>query len=108
MSASTPDQPKRGFCVFVDTLCEGPLPGVWGENAPVVYDTEEQAQREIAEHKIIRLQQFLDGEREFEDAMTIEEYIVPVCVDPNDEIRTVHSQALVPSVTVPDPPDADS
>ncbi|MEO8617080.1 MAG: hypothetical protein ABI600_18215 [Luteolibacter sp.] len=32
---------------------------------------------------ITRLQQFLDGERDFEDAMTVEEYIVEVDVFPD-------------------------
>lgn len=45
---------------------------------PVVYDTLNEAQRQVAEYTIERLQQFLAGEREYDDAMTVEEYIVEV------------------------------
>jgi hypothetical protein len=37
-----------------------------------------EAQREIADFMMTRLQEFLDGERDFEDAITVEEYIVEV------------------------------
>ena len=73
------DQSRQGFCVFVDT---------GGDNAPVVYATEHatehEAQREIADPQILRLQQFLDGE--FEEAIAIQEYVVPVCVAPGGRI----------------------
>ena len=53
---------------------------------PVVYPTEIEAQREIADDAIEKLQQFLDGQRDFDDATTIEEYIVPVDVLPDGSI----------------------
>jgi hypothetical protein len=91
------DQSRKGFCVFVDTVGDGPQPAVWGDHAPVVYDTEHatehEAQREIADHQILRLQQFLEGEREFEDAIVIQEYVVPVRVVPGG--RILHSPAVV-------------
>jgi len=47
----------------------------------VVFETELEAQKEIVVYALIRLQQFLDGERDFDDAITVEEYVVPVQVD---------------------------
>ena len=48
-----------------------------GEDKYIVFATEEEAQREIVDHAMTRLQQFLDGERDYDDAITIEEYLVP-------------------------------
>ena len=45
-----------------------------------MFPTELEAQREIVDNQMTRLQQFLDGERDFEDAMETEEYVVPVTV----------------------------
>ena len=85
------DQSRKGFCVFVDTVGDGPQPVVWGDNAPVVcateHATEHEAQREIADPQILRLQQFLDGE--FEEAIAIQEYGVPVHGAPGG--RILHS-----------------
>jgi hypothetical protein len=86
MPLANPQQLKSGFCIFIDTVCDGPVPSVFGRQAPVVYATEEDAQREIADNHINRLQEFLDGQRDFEDAVTVEEYVVPVCVQPNGDI----------------------
>jgi hypothetical protein len=72
---------RDGFCIYIDTICQGPVP-VWrdGEGKYLVFKTEIEAQREIADDLIMRLEQFMDGERDFDDAMTVEEYIVPVTV----------------------------
>ena len=53
---------------------------------PVVYPTIEAAQREIADDVMEKLQQFLEGERDFDDAMTVEDYILPVIVLYNGSI----------------------
>lgn len=45
-----------------------------------------EAQREIADNMMTRIQQFLDGERDFEDALTVEEYVLPVTVNPDGVI----------------------
>lgn len=78
---------KTGFCIYIDTLCQGSRPIERKEDGyPFVYDTEEVAQRCIAEDMIERLHQFLDSEREFEDAMTVEEYVVPVTITPEGAV----------------------
>lgn len=77
------NEPKgtSGFCIYIDTLFEGTVPAVRdAEGRPCVFASEAEAQREIADNMITRLQEFIDGERGFEDAMTIEEYTVAVRV----------------------------
>ena len=74
------EQPKivrHGFCIFVHTMFQGAVP-VERENDKnfVVYGTEVEAQREIAEVHIARLQEFLEGHRDFE--AEIEDYILEV------------------------------
>lgn len=64
------------------------MPSCYEEDHASVFATEVEAQREIADHQLIRIQQFLDGERDFEDAMTSEEYILPVDVWPDGRIST--------------------
>lgn len=81
--------PHRGFCIFLDTFFQGPTLAVTEEeNRPCVFSTELDAQREIADNMMTRLRQFLDGERDFDDAITVEEYVVPVTVLADGTIRT--------------------
>jgi sugar lactone lactonase YvrE len=82
---------RKGYCVFIDTLGEGAVPSV-RECGPddservYVFQTELEAQREIADFMITRLQQFFDGERDFEDAVTVEEYVTEVDVLPDGTV----------------------
>jgi hypothetical protein len=72
---------RRGFCVFISTVCEGLTPAVRnGEGMPDVFATEAEAQREIVDSLMTRLEEFMDGERDFDDAVTVEEFILPVQV----------------------------
>jgi hypothetical protein len=77
---------RSGYCIYINTFCQGPVPVVSDENGYVVFDTELEAQREIVDSLQIHLQQFMDGEREYEDAITVEEYVVPVTVHPDGTI----------------------
>src|ERR1035437_562795 len=75
------------YCIFIDTVCQGRIPAWHDENLmPVVYPTVEAAQREIADDVMEKLRQFLEGERDFDDAMTVEDYILPVDVLPDGSI----------------------
>lgn len=75
---------RNGYCIYTRTFFQGPIPTVSdGDDKYVVFETELEAQREIADHAINRIRQFLDGERDFDDAMTVEEYVVPVTVQPD-------------------------
>jgi len=86
MSEEQPKRLRTGFCIYINTFCQGPVPLVSDENGYVVFETELEAQKEIADYQMTRLQQFLDGEREFEDAIETEEYVVPVTVQPDGKI----------------------
>jgi hypothetical protein len=86
MSGKSPKH-TSGYCIFTPTFFQGPVPSVFGENDKVcIFTTETEAQREIVDNALIRLQQFLDGERDFDDAISIEEYIVKVDVLPDGSI----------------------
>lgn len=63
-------------------------------NLPVVYATELDAQREIADDLMEHLRQFLDGEREFDDAITVDDTILPVDVWPDGSITTEDGQVF--------------
>jgi len=56
------------------------MPACCEEDHPVVFATEVEAQREIADNQLIRIQQFLDGQRDFDDAITTDEFVLPVDV----------------------------
>ena len=78
---------EPAFCIYITTTCEGPVPSVRdGNGKSCVFKTEREAQREIADNAMTRLKEFIDGEREFEDAMTVEEYVVSVDVNPDGSI----------------------
>ena len=89
----------NGYSIFINTLCQGPVPVVSdGEGKYVVFRTELEAQREIVDDLQIRLQQFLDGERDFDDAMTVEEYVLPVTVHPDGVIKDEAGKCFGPRV----------
>ncbi|MEO7300859.1 MAG: hypothetical protein ABI042_20020 [Verrucomicrobiota bacterium] len=71
---------RSAFCIYVNTVCQGPIPIERNENGFVVYPTLFEAQREIADDTIERLRQFMEGQRDFDDAMTVEEYVEEVDV----------------------------
>ena len=96
---------RTGFCIYIDTLCQGPVPVVSeaegksvDESRYVAFETELEAQREIVDYAITRLQQFLDGERNFDDAIIIEEYVVPVTVHPDGTITDETGNCFGPRV----------
>jgi len=86
---------RRGYCIFIHTLCQGRVPSVHESKADgpsgtresiCVFDTEREAQLEIADCMMTRLREFMDGERDFEDAIETEEYVVAVTVQPDGTI----------------------
>lgn len=79
-----------GFCIFIDTVGEGRVPSLRDEhNRPFVFETRNEAEREIVDLMQTRLQEFLDGERDFEDAITTEEYVEEVVVFPDGNVRPI-------------------
>lgn len=90
---------RDGFCIYVDTFFKGEVPVVSdGEGKYVVFETELEAQREIADHAIVRLRQFLDGERDFDDAIIVEEWVVSVTVCPVGSVTDEAENKFGPSV----------
>lgn len=84
-----------GFCIFVDTVFQGPVPTVSdGDGHFVVFASAEAAQREIAEYTIARVQQFLGGERDFADATTVEEYVMPVRLERDGRLTDAEGRIL--------------
>ena len=60
--------------------------------------TQMEAQKEIADNMMTRLQQFLDGEREYEGAIEVEEYVVPVILHPDGVITDEDGNSSGPDV----------
>lgn len=54
--------------------------------------------RAIRGFESIRIQQFPDGGRDFDDAITVEEYLVPVTVNPDGTITDENSNKFGPFV----------
>lgn len=67
------------YCIFMDTVCEGKIPAWRNESGGILlHATERHAQLEIADYTMIRIRQFQQGERDFEDAFAVDDFIEPV------------------------------
>jgi hypothetical protein len=70
---------QTGYCIYLDTFFQGQVPILTdGDDKYIVFVTELEAQKEVADYAITRLKQFLDGKRDFDDAISVQEYVVPV------------------------------
>jgi hypothetical protein len=71
---------KKGFCIFINTFFGGAEPCVreGDDDHVVVFATRREAELEIVDNLQTRLRQFIDSERDFDDAIDVEEYIVEV------------------------------
>lgn len=88
-------KPRRGFCIFLDTFFQGPTLAVTEEeDVPCVFSTEVDAQREIVSNMMTRLQEFLAGDRDFNDAVTLEEYVMPVTVLADGTVTDEHGRII--------------
>lgn len=77
------------YAIFTRTICEGLVPAWYDDrDLPVVYATEVEAQHEIVDDLIEHLHQFLAGEREFDDAISTDDFILPVDIWPDGSIST--------------------
>ncbi|MEO6994006.1 MAG: hypothetical protein ABI273_10275 [Lacunisphaera sp.] len=83
-----PKHPIRsGYAIFRPTLFQGTMPACYDETAyPVVFATEREAEREIADNQLTRIQEFLDDERDFDDAISTDEFVLPVNVWPDGRV----------------------
>ena len=90
---------RSGYCIYTRTFFQGPIPTVSdGDDKYVVFETELAAQKEIADYMMTRLRQFMDGERDFDDAITVEEYVVPVTVHPDGKFTDEDGNCFGPLV----------
>jgi hypothetical protein len=81
------DQPGAAFAIYINTLCDGPVPVERNEaGLPFVYHAAAEAEHVIAESIMERLNEYFAGERAFDDATTVEEYAVPVQLHPDGSI----------------------
>ena len=85
-----------GFAFTSILFAKGAVPVVSDENGYVVFETELEAQREIVDSLMIHLEQFLDGQRDYEDVITVEEYVVPVTVHPDGTITDEDGRCFGP------------
>lgn len=79
---------RPGFAIFCPTVFQGTMPACYEGDYPLAFATELEAQREIADNQLTRIQQFLDGERDFEDAIETDEFVLPVDVWSDGSIST--------------------
>ena len=86
----SPAKAKTGFCLYVTSLAEGKVPIEFdGDNKPVIYPSLFEAQKAIAEYAIDRLEEFRERQRDFDDAFTVEEYVVEVEVRPDGGVKVL-------------------
>lgn len=86
-------RPQTGYCVFMNTFFDGPTVAVrYGDNRPWVFASEREAQLDIVDSLKIQLAQFESGERDYEDAISIDEYVVPVTVLNDGSVLDEHGR----------------
>jgi hypothetical protein len=76
------DKIHRGFCVFLDTICQGAVPVEHdGCGGPIVYGSREEAQRSIIEDIQEKLTLCREGSLCFEEAIAVDEYVQAVNIE---------------------------
>ncbi len=80
---------RPSFAIFTETVCEGLVPA-WHDQhgVPISYATEREAEVEIAEMMVEHLEEFLAGDRDFDDASICADFILPVFVLPDGTFYT--------------------
>lgn len=91
---------RYGYCIYSQSISDCQNPVVRDARGfPVVFDTEEEARREIAKRVIGRCREFLVGKCEYEQVDTVPENVVPVDVHPDglitDEDGNLFSAPIV-------------
>ena len=85
----------KAYVIAIDTVLEGRVASVRDSHGkPYLYTTIQEAQRDIAESALLRLQEFLDGQRDFEDAIEVEEFIIEVTKTPEGIMRDESAQVF--------------
>jgi hypothetical protein len=85
----------RAFVIIDSTGIPHPFPAVVDEKGmPVHFDSEQEAQLEIAGWMIDKLNEFIEGERDFYDATTCGEFVLGVDLLPRDQASTSHPDCI--------------
>jgi hypothetical protein len=99
MSDEAPKKPAIGYCIYVEMFFQGPVPIVSDEDDKyIIFETELAAQREIADHRIALLREFLDGQWDYEGAITVDEFVMPVTVQPNGSFKDKRGKTFGPYI----------
>ncbi len=70
---------NKYYCICINSVVEGVIPIVTDEyGKPVLFQSIRDAELEIADGMITRLQEFIDGGRDFADAVSFDEFVVEV------------------------------
>ena len=80
MNRNAPHAIRPGYAIFCPTVFQGTMPACYEGDYPLAFTTELAAQREIADNQLARIQQFLAGERDFDDAIETDEFVLPVTI----------------------------
>lgn len=79
MPANAKRSTYKVFIIVDSTALPHPSPAWLDENGnPITYATEREAQVEIAEWMIDKLNEFIAGERDFEDAIACTDFVIEV------------------------------
>ena len=82
---------RRAFVIIDSTAIPHPFPAFVDEaGLPVYFDTEKDAQNEIAYWMIDKLNEFIQGERDFHDATTCGDFVLAVDLSPRDQVSSSH------------------
>jgi hypothetical protein len=95
LSNTQTDESQAGYCIYINTLLHGATPSLRTDNGNLfVFQSRKEAEREIAENMMTKLQEYMDGQREFDDAVTLEEYVVDVTVQPDGSVTDKNGNLL--------------
>jgi hypothetical protein len=87
---------EHGYIIAVDSLAEGCTAVQRGaDGMPVVYETRIEAERDVVQDFITRLQEFLRGERAFDDATFLEDCILEVTRNANGSLEDDYGRKYV-------------
>ena len=90
-----PPNAVSAFCIYVDTILQGRVPLERNEHGnPVTYATRIDAEREIAEIVRDRIDEFLSGGRDFEDAVSVPEFVEAVQLRADGSIADMNARVL--------------
>lgn len=94
---------KSKWVIGTNTLCQGEIIGCWteedGKDVPCIFETEEDAWKEIADDMITMLQQFKDGERSIEDTdFSPSDYPLEVMIDGDGNVYDKYDKILFDTI----------